>query len=188
LARDCFIKRSLLAGKPEPLKFTVNADNPENLAEQFKKEGIEGLIMFDNSKNSLALLEELKKINSHIPVFGTLALLDEENFSERDLANVTFISTHGIERFESGVFRKEYQKTYGSVPGMVAELAFDGMNLLIKATGNAGTDRESIQKALLKIRSDGVTGTIKFDEKGNRIGGLSMIQIKNGEPVLVEKY
>jgi ABC-type branched-subunit amino acid transport system substrate-binding protein len=169
LARDCFIKRSLQAGKPQPLKL---------LPEMFKKEGIDGLIIFGNAK--------LKTINTTIPVFGNLAFADEEKISENDFGNVILISPEGIERPEASAFRKEYQKSFGTIPGIVAKLAFDGMNLLIQATAN-GTDRESIQKALLKIKSEGVTGTIKFDEKGNRIGNLYMIQLINGVPVPVEK-
>ena len=57
------------------------------------------------------------------------------------------------------------------------------MNILIEAIRKAGTERENIQKALAKIRYEGVTGTIEFDEKGNRIGIPGFVEIKNGVPV-----
>jgi ABC-type branched-subunit amino acid transport system substrate-binding protein len=41
---------------------------------------------------------------------------------------------------------------------------------LIEAVKEAGTERENIQKAMAKIRYEGVTGTIQFDDKGNRKG------------------
>jgi ABC-type branched-subunit amino acid transport system substrate-binding protein len=125
-------------------------------------------------------------MNSKIKVFGSLAIFDEE-LSEKEFENAIFISPGGIVQSEAGVFRKEYQKTYGTNPDIIAELAYDGMNLLIQVTGTAGTERENIQKAMLKIKSEGITGSIKFDEKGNRIGSPAMFQFKNGEPVPVEK-
>jgi ABC-type branched-subunit amino acid transport system substrate-binding protein len=40
-----------------------------------------------------------------------------------------------------------------------------------------------IQKSLQKINFRGVTGSIKFDEKGNRMGNFETVMIKNGVPV-----
>jgi branched-chain amino acid transport system substrate-binding protein len=61
------------------------------------------------------------------------------------------------------------------------------MNLLIEAIRNAGIDRENIQKALAKIKFEGVTGPIQFDGKGKRMGTPGLMEIKNGVPVTVER-
>ncbi len=42
------------------------------------------------------------------------------------------------------------------------------MNILIEAIRKAGTERENIQKTIAEIKYEGVTGTIEFDDKGNR--------------------
>jgi branched-chain amino acid transport system substrate-binding protein len=187
MACNSFIKRSMQAGKQEPLKISFNND-PGSLTNQFKKIGAEGLVLFGNVKSSALLIGRLKTLNFSFPVFGNLALLDEEQFSEKDFGNVIFVSSGSFSQPEANYFRKDYQKLYGTIPGPIAELAFDGMNLLIQAISRSGTDRESIQKALLNIKSEGVTGTIKFDEKGNRVGNLLLVKSKNGELVPVEKY
>ena len=57
----------------------------------------------------------------------------------------------------------------------------------IEAIKKAGLERENIQKALFKIQSEGVTGLIQFDEKGNRSGSLIVTPVKNGAPVILEK-
>jgi ABC-type branched-subunit amino acid transport system substrate-binding protein len=68
----------------------------------------------------------------------------------------------------------------------VANYAFDGMNLLIEAIRKSGSGYEKIQKALSEIRYNGVTGTIQFDERGNRKGIPGFVEIKNGISVSVK--
>jgi branched-chain amino acid transport system substrate-binding protein len=190
LASDSFIKRSLQTGKPEPLKLSFKSDTVDfkNIVDQIKSSGTEALILTGNIKNSARLTEKLKAVKITIPVFGSLALLDEDISTENEFRNVSFISFEDVRGSEMPAFRKEYQKTYGIYPGAVAEYAYDGMNMLIKAISSSGTDRERIQKALLNLKFEGVTGTIKFDGKGNRMGSPSSVQIKNGLPLPVEKY
>ena len=54
---------------------------------------------------------------------------------------------------------------------MVAAYAFDGMNLLIEAIRTSGSpEREKIQNYLTNAAYEGVTGTFRFDDMGNRIG------------------
>ena len=73
------------------------------------------------------------------------------------------------------------------MPGVVASYSYDGMNLLIKAIMEAGApDREKIQKALENIHYEGVTGSIRFDDKGNRAGNFKVTVIKNGLPAPIE--
>ena len=72
------------------------------------------------------------------------------------------------------------------LPGADADYAFDGMNILIEAIRKGGTERENIQKALAEIKFEGVTGTIQFDDKGNRKGKPGFVEIKNGIMVPVK--
>ncbi len=189
-ACDSFIKRSLQLGKAEPLKLSFKNDpnDFDGIIDHIKKNGTDGLILFGNTGSSGQLIRKLKTLNIPIPVFGSLSILDEKLFSEKDFENVIFISAGVGAKQETNSFRKEYKMTFGTLPGAVASLSYDGMNLLLQAIRSSGTDRESIQKALFKIKLDGVTGSIKFDEKGNRMGIPSMMQIKNGMAVPVEKY
>jgi branched-chain amino acid transport system substrate-binding protein len=86
---------------------------------------------------------------------------------------------------KSTAFRQEYQKSWKRIPGMVASFAYDGMNLLIEAIKRAGApDREKIQESLKIINYEGVTGLIRFDEKGNRLGPFKTTELKNGIPVI----
>ena len=123
------------------------------------------------------------------PVFGSLFILNENELSEQELRefnNMMFISSGTWSGSKSQAFRLEYQKTYGKLPGLVASYAFDGMNVLIEAIrATDGPDREKIQKYLANTTFEGVTGTFRFDDKGNRLEKMSLTEIKNGIPFAV---
>jgi ABC-type branched-subunit amino acid transport system substrate-binding protein len=68
---------------------------------------------------------------------------------------------------------------------MAASYSYDGMCLLIDAIKLAGEqDREKIQNSLKSIVMKGITGTIRFDERGKRSGSLGVSEIKDGMPVI----
>lgn len=190
LALESFIKRSAIAGKPESKKifYNIPSDNIQSIVDQVKQAQPDALIFFGNTEISKKLKLQLKKTSSNIRIFCSLSILDEQCFSGKDFEDAIFISTGGASGSKAGTFKNDYQKAYGTPPGAVAAFSYDGMTLLINAIREGGTDRESIQKALLNINYEGVTGTIKFDEKGNRKGTPGLMQIKDGLPVAVEKY
>jgi branched-chain amino acid transport system substrate-binding protein len=74
---------------------------------------------------------------------------------------------------------------YGKEPGPVSSYAYDGVSVIIDAIRKAGPDRDKIQKALMEISFEGVTGEIQFDSKGNRKTTPGLIEIKNSLPVAV---
>jgi ABC-type branched-subunit amino acid transport system substrate-binding protein len=120
------------------------------------------------------------------PVFGTLTLLGENNYSGIGLENyenvilltsVNWLGPKGLN------FKREFQKKYDKIPGEVAAYAYDGMNIIIKAIRNSGFNRESVQKAMTNTHYEGTTGLIQFDDKGNRLGTSGLVEIKNGIPV-----
>jgi len=73
---------------------------------------------------------------------------------------------------------------YKQNPGTVASFSYDAMSVLIEAVSKAGNpDRELIQESLENIQYRGVTGLIKFDDKGNRLGNFEIRKTKNGVPL-----
>ena len=124
------------------------------------------------------------------PVFGVLSVLGEDEFNDVELVhfnNVTLVTSGNWLGSKDLSFQNEFQKKYGKMPDAVAAYAYDGMNLIIEAVKHSGLDREKIQEAMSKTHYKGVTGSIQFDEKGNRMGPFELIEIINGIPVTVEK-
>jgi branched-chain amino acid transport system substrate-binding protein len=191
LALENFVKQTKKEGKTDPLQlFYDNNKEFNSLIDQINNADIRAIVMFGKPVASIKLINELRKRKMIQPVFGSLSLLDENDISEQDMKsyeNVVFVSSANVSGSNGLSFREEFQKNYGKAPGAVAAYSFDGMNLLIEAIKNSGTGRREIQNYLSKINYTGVTGPIKFDDKGNRIGKINLMQIKNGIPVPVEK-
>ena len=144
------------------------------------------IILFVQPPASLKFIEHLRLNNINLPVYCSLAQLDEDKIPNQDLKiyeNVRFVSSVNLRVNPELLLVKSTGKNYGSLPGAVAACAFDGMNILIEAIRKAGTEREKIQKAITDIKYEGVTGTIQFDDKGNRKGTPGFVEIKNGIPV-----
>ncbi len=86
---------------------------------------------------------------------------------------------------EASAFLKAYKKKYGSTPGSIwAVLSGDGFRVLtaaIKATGS--TDSDKVADYLHnKLRNyPGLTGTISFDNKGDRVGEVYRVYRVNGK-------
>ncbi len=192
LATECFLKKSRLAGKKDPvILFYDNSTLDFNsLIDQINQADIRGIILFGEPEGSLNLIKQLQLRKINQPIFGSFALLNEDIISDQDLKyyeNVTLICSLNKAGSKFMAFSQNFKHAFGLIPGPVASYSFDGMNLIIEAIKNVGTDREKIQNYLSGIHYEGVTGLIQYDERGNRVGAPLPMKIKNGVPVLPDK-
>jgi branched-chain amino acid transport system substrate-binding protein len=187
-----FLKKAESKGKPEPmqLKYNDTIQNFKDIPGRLTNADIDCIILLVQPPTSLQIMEQLRLNQLKKPVYCSLNQLDENKIPSPDYKyyeNVRFVSSEILAGKKGELFGNEYRKQYGNNPGAVAACAFDGMNLLIEAIRKAGTEREGIQKALRDIKYEGVTGTIQFDENGNRKGAPVFVEIKNGIPVFEER-
>jgi branched-chain amino acid transport system substrate-binding protein len=186
-----FLKKVAMDGKPVPIQFSMdsNAKNINDLTEKILTADPGCVVIFLQPPVSLKIIEQLNLIHLNRPVFGSLALLDENRISGnelKDYENAIIVSSFNLPGRKGMLFSEEYKKTYGTLPGAAAAYAYDGMNLLIEAIRKAGQEYEKIQKYMAEIKYEGVTGIIQFDNKGNRRGIPGFVEIKNGSPVPVK--
>ena len=192
LALNSFVNEAKIAGKTASIQLFYDCNNSDfnKLLNQINKAAVNGVILFGQPAASTKIIQQMRQKKMNQPVFGALSLLGENEFDAMDLANYegvilvnsgNWLSSKGLD------FKKEFQKKYNKIPGAVAAYAFDGMNLIIEAIRKTGLDREKLQKAMSNMHYEGVTGSIKFDDKGNRLGAVGLIEIKKGIPVKVEK-
>jgi len=191
LALNCFLKRIKISGKPDPKQLFYENNNQDFnvLIDQIADADVNGIILFGQPAASQKIIEQLRERKIKIPVFGTLSVSGYQETEEsalKSLESAVLVSSDHM--FSAGglSFRQEFQKKFGYQAGPVAAYAYDGMNLIIYAIKNAGTEREKIQKYLKENKYDGITGSIRFDDKGNRIGDPQLMKIKNGRPEKVE--
>ncbi len=188
LAVKSFIKKTKAAGKSDPSQFFYDNTSQDftDLLNEISKPETSCIILFGQPSSSVRLIHQIRAKKMKQPVFGSLALQDENQLSESEFINyesVVLVSSGHWSGSKSSDFRMEYQIKYGNIPGPVAAYAYDGMSLVIEAIRIAGLDREKIQKSLKEIKFEGVTGPIQFDDKGNRLGAAGLMEIKNGIPV-----
>jgi branched-chain amino acid transport system substrate-binding protein len=191
-AASNFISSSQSAGKKDPVSLIYNSSDLDfsGLAEKVDKSCAEAIILFGQSSSTSKIIGQLKLKKKNQTFFASINLLekrdnDEENY--KDFEGVT-LPACGLWFNPAGLeFRQEYRRLYGTEPGAEAAYAFDAVNLIIDAVKDGRTGYNLIQEWLLKVKHEGATGLIQFDDKGNRIITNQMMMIKNGSPVIIEK-
>lgn len=192
LALNTFVKNSKKAGNTDLFQFFYDnsSQNFERLLNQLKKADVSGVMLFGQPAASIKIIQQMKEKKMNLPVFGTLSLLGENEFSDIKLADyegVTLVTSENWMGSKALSIQNEFQKKYNKMPRAVAVYAFDGMNIIIEAIKNSRLDREKLQKYMSNTNYKGITGSIQFDEKGNRLGNVGLIEIINGIPVTVSK-
>jgi len=81
-------------------------------------------------------------------------------------------------------FATDYKAKFGVDPGTYSGEAFDATNAIIQAMKDIDGDitREAVVDAVKKVEHEGVTHTIKFDDKGEGgTGDIFIYQVKSGK-------
>src|SRR3954468_17362806 len=124
--------------------------------------------------------------------FGDGACTDKMKELAGDAAEGLLCSQAGIPpQAASKKFLDAYKKKFGQDPILYAPFTYDAANLLIEAMKKANSsDPKSYLPELQKISFSGSTGTIEFDDKGDRKNAEMTIFTRRGgkiEPIAVIK-
>ncbi len=86
-------------------------------------------------------------------------------------------------------FVANYTAEFGESPNALAALAYDAVYAMAAAFEEAGSsDSDLVIAALAGLEyNNAVTGSIKFDENGDPIKAVTIIQVVDGEHVVVDK-
>ncbi|MFV0420959.1 branched-chain amino acid ABC transporter substrate-binding protein [Oleidesulfovibrio sp.] len=127
------------------------------------------------------LLRQKQEMKWDVPMMGGDATnnLDLVKIAGKSAAGYLFISPPTLQDLpnkEAKDFASSYEAKYGSMPASVwSVLAGDAFTVLAKAVeGTKSTDPEKIAEYLKTQLKDypGLTGTLSFNEKGDRVGDL----------------
>ncbi len=174
--------------KPSPVQLSYEAysSDPGSLPKRITQSNADCIALFCSPKVASGLYALLRKSKINLPVFGSLSVLNEDQLTESELNKFEgsfYVTSANWNSEKCRNFIRDYREKYGSRPGLVAAYAYDATGLIIEAIRRAGSaDRTKIQKALAELTYSGVTGTIRFDERGNRSGNYNMVKIRNGLP------
>src|SRR4030042_4006322 len=187
-----FVRTAASINVATPRQFLYRSDDEDfQIAlNEINNNDVEAIILFVEPALASTIVPMLQKQNKNLALFGSLLVLDDQKNSDPDwniLEGMTMVSS-GHWFTEEGIsFQKAFQEAFGYQPGAVAAYAYDGINLIIEAIKKNGPDRDKIIDTFTEINyKSGVTGEIRFDLHGNRIGIPDLITIKNGFPVAVK--
>jgi branched-chain amino acid transport system substrate-binding protein len=107
----------------------------------------------------------------------------EEEYADK--AEGFFFANHYAKTDEAQVvqdFVANYTEEYDEAPNALAALAYDAVYAMADAINSAGSlDADAINLALADLDfTDAVTGSIKFDDNGDPIKSITVIQIVDG--------
>lgn len=123
------------------------------------------------------LIKTLGKEKPELKIYGTLHFsigLENRKDAWDSYEGIYMVSPH-LDRDK-----------YSALPNSQSAYMYDAVNLVINAIEQVGTEREAITDYISKSDySKGVTGSISFDELGNRQGASTLIRIQNGVPQLI---
>jgi ABC-type branched-subunit amino acid transport system substrate-binding protein len=82
---------------------------------------------------------------------------------------------------------KEWFEQYGTLPHLEQVYVYDAVKCLIAVIRKAGPDREKVSQLLLESScEDAVTGSIRYDELGNRLDAVTLVVVRHGNIILYE--
>lgn len=137
-----------------------------------------------------AILTQASSKNIDVPFIGGDGW-DSIEVKYADVAEGNYFGNHYAKTDESEVvqnFVTAYTEEYGEAPNALAALAYDAVYAAAAAFEASGsTDSEDFITALADLDFTGVTGHISFDENGDPIKAITMIQVEDGKHKVIKK-
>jgi ABC-type branched-subunit amino acid transport system substrate-binding protein len=171
--------------------FSAEGDVPADLLAaadiQADAKQADAIMIFANTADGAVLVKQLRKLGIDTPVFGADSFLKASFITalDGDTADVHatggFLYEMGTE--ESRKFVAKHREEYDARPSILGAYCYDALDLLRRAIGEKGADRQAIRDYLAKIDNAddavrGASGLLYFDENGatQRQIVVSMIQ------------
>ena len=161
LAADAFLRAAEKSGHPIPqnLRWQVMEERSADILSADNRNGfdqLQAIALFAPSALETKVIRIIQQQHKIVAVF------------------LPFSTQYAIRNTQLASFRRNFRARYGTPPTPAAAYAYDATRLLIhtvRAVSSAERppDRATIRDALLRVKFEGVTGTIRFDRKGNRV-------------------
>lgn len=145
--------------------------------QRLKSRGAEVLLVAGLEVGAATLIRQMHEVGLDARVIGgdgLESLLTVEGDYDGTLVGMLF---HPESSAAATRFAENFRKAYGREPESSAATAYDAVRLLARAVAAGATDRESIRRYLDAVGRDqnnqpfeGVTGTVRFDERGEPQG------------------
>jgi branched-chain amino acid transport system substrate-binding protein len=145
----------------------------------------EAVITYGNARESGLILRQMRDMGSDAWFLGSDRMVSPEflelagGSSGKVAAGYPYDPETG--QAKQGSFRRDFHERFGDDPETYAAHAYDGMNLILKATDKAGLNRARIRDELAAVRTyPGVTGAKDFDVVSNNVSPARLAILEDG--------
>jgi len=176
--------------------FALEAEVPgvaaaqQALTRRVAQSGAGAVVMLGGSEGAAAMLPALRRQAPKLPVFASLEACTPQLLAaageQAEAVRVPWPAAASSEGLAD--FARRYEQRNGARPTPLAAFTYDTVSLVAEALRQVGPSREQMQRFLGAADRQGVTGRIRFDRSGNRVGRLDVVSPPlMGRPLLPTK-
>lgn len=159
-----------------PLVIELDSSNiqKDDIIDLILTSGLDHLVIPFNANFVQDLIVTLKDKRPELNIYGTLhfTMGVEKRGSDWNAYEGVFMLAPHFDRTKQDILH-DSRSAY----------LYDAVNMVLMAIQEVGTDREAIKDYLSKtVHSNAITGSISFDELGNRKNAAVMLRIQSGVP------
>lgn len=143
-------------------------------------------------KETITFLRQYTELGGKAPIVATSAFEDASILENQAAAAEGAVFTSPLPPDSSAQavvsFRTDYLKSYGKEPGLVADYAYDALNLILAASKReSGVTGDQIKTGLQKIKDyQGASGLINFEVTGDVVKPAGLKTVKDGKYVQLQ--
>lgn len=146
---------------------------------------VDGIVLWTDIPQTAMILEQMKELGMKQRVFGSHRTIGDELIKQAGAAAEGYQAVYPYNPNGKDAtwlnFVNRYEKKYGEKPDHFAALAYDQMEILMKAICEAGLNRAMIRDALYGMQKyKGVTGEMSFDPNDKQIRPLYLGTVHDG--------
>src|SRR6516162_5027972 len=146
---------------------------------------VDGIVLWTDEPKAAAILKQMREMGMTQRVFGSHRTLGPELVKLAGPSADGFQAVYPYDPNSSDpawlAFKSRYQAKYHDEPDHFSALAYDQMQILLKAICSAGLNRAMIRDALYgTLTYTGVTGPMQFDPNDKQLRDLYLGTVHNG--------
>ncbi len=149
---------------------------------------VDGIVLWTDQPKAALILKQMQALGMKQRVFGSHRTLGDELVAQAGPAADGFEAVYPYDPTSSNPawrdFITRYQAKYHEAPDHFAALAYDQMQILLRAICTAGLNRAMIRDALYGTQTyTGVTGPMQFDPNDKQMREMYLGTVQNGHIV-----
>lgn len=147
---------------------------------------VDAIVLWTDEAKAAMILKQMRDMGMTQRVFGSHRTLGDELVAQAGAAAEGFEAVYPYDPTSSNpawlAFNSRYEARYHEKPDHFSALAYDQMNILLRAICEAGLNRAMIRDALYSTQTyNGVTGPMRFDPNDKQMREMYLGTVHEGK-------